>query len=824
MNTKGIVAIAILGLLFASTFAFIPTPVVQAQTEKLFDITIIAPGNANLLRRQWGLIIANSFKAVGINANIVFLDWGSVYDRCLTPLPENIGKTWTEGGWDALEIGWSAGAPGSEMLGAFQIYYGQNTPPGSNYFLWQNATADQDVRTFLVKGTSPEGVAAFKDWQLMQFDDVPASQIMFQSTIFSAVQGVDFNGFEWIFAQLGSVPQYVTGATTFTLGSTGEPLDMCPPLSNSWYDTIAFNPIYDAMYFIDNDYIYKPAMAVADPVISANGSEYTYTLKPGILFHDGSEVTADDVVFSYLAYLNPNSGSQQSAYIAGFLGNDITFKFLNGTESRLVIDLDAGTGVYPATTETGDRPASVEAIDTYTVKVTLSDFPGLGAPTALWHPGPDNVAILPMHLLGTLPFADWKSSVFNTGTGSLTIGSYTVTGPVGCGPYMWEGYDAATSLISESKFTDYWNATALEDDGFFGITNFYVKYIVEKDAAIAALINNEVQALDPNYQLQADYTSGNLAFAQNWVQTGAGIQQIGWNMRDPIWGTGVATPNGITDPANAATYAMYVRQAFDYLIPRELIVDNLMSGIGDPADVHVTPISAYKNTDISPREYNPTKAKQLLALAGYETGVTPPAPTPPVTEVGQAIGMYTVLESSTDSLQWTPVEVGTTDALGNFLMTYTPPVAGVQYHVINTGLEIQTAIDEGVTESDIMEYWNLPAEILSLPVAASGVWTAADTSAMTFAGNFDIAPFDALSIYNATALNNDVNSLNSRLTSVNSTLTTQAAAMQTSINSLQSQVTALNASVGSMSTIAYAGIVLAIIALLVGIVAFMRKK
>jgi len=823
MNTKGIVAIAILGLLFASTFAFIPAPVVQAADTSLFDITIIAPGNANLLRRQWGLIIANSFKAVGINTNIVFLDWGSVYSRCLTPAAENIGKTWSQGGYDALEIGWSAGAPGSEMLGAFQIYYGQNTPPASNYFLWQNSSADDLVRTFLVEGTSPAGVAAFKEWQLMQFEDVPASQIMFQSTVFSARQGVNFNGFDWIFAQLGSVPQFVSGVTTFTLGSTGEPLDMCPPLSNSWYDTIATAPLYDAMYFIDNDYLYHPSMAVAEPVITEGGSVYTYTLRSGLLFHDGSEVTADDVVFSYLAYLNPNSGSQQSAYIAGFLGNDITFKFLNGTESRLVIDLDAGTGVYPATTETGDRPARVEAIDAHTVKVTLSDFPGLGAPTALWHPGPDNVAILPMHLLGTLPFADWKSSVFNTGTGSLTIGSYTVTGPVGSGPYVWEGYNPATSLISESKFEDYWNATALEADDLFGITDFYVKYIIEKDAAIGALTNNEVQALDPNYQLQADYTAGNLNAFQNWVQTGAGIQQIGYNCRHPIWGTGVATPNGQTDPANAAVYARYVRQAFDYLIPRDLIVDNLMSGIGDPADVHVNPISAFKNTAISPRDYNPTMAKQLLAMAGYDTGVTPPAPTPPVTEVGQAIGMYTVLESSTDGLQWTPVAVGTTDSLGNYLMTYTP-TAGTQYHVINTGLQIQTALDEGITESDLMEYWTLPGEILSLPVVTSGVWAPTTSSPMTFAGNFNIAPFDALSIYNAVALTNDVNSLNSRLTTVNSTLTTQLAQQQTTINTLQSQVNALNASVGSMSTIAYAGIALAIVALLVAIVAFMKKK
>jgi ABC-type transport system substrate-binding protein len=812
MNTKGIVAIAILGILLASTFAIIPAPLVVAQTDTLFDMTIIAPGNANLLRRQWGLIIANSFKAVGINANIVFLDWGPVYDRVLTPLPENIGKTWSEGGWDALEIGWSAGGPGGEMLGAFQIYYGQNLPPGSNYYLWQNASADALVRTFLVEGYNAEGAAAFDQWQLMQFDDVPASQIMFQSVVMSARNEVDFNGFDWIIGQLGGNAQFITGVTSYVLGSTGEPLDMCPPLSNSWYDTIAFSNLYDALYFVDNDFTYKPSI-LTNVDISPDGYDYTYTFRSGVMFHDGEEVTADDLLFSYLAYLNPNSGSQQSAYVSGFIGNDITFKWLNGTETRLVIDLDAGTGAYPATTETGDRPARIEAIDDNTFKVTLSEFPGLGAPTALWHPI-DSVAILPLHAIGQLAPENWLGSPFDTGSGSVTIGSTTYTGPIGCGPYKWVGYDPATSLIHLTKFDDYWNASALEAEGFFTIEDFYVKYIVEKDSAIAALTNNEVQCLDANYQLQADYVAGNLAAFQNFVQTGAGIQQVGYNLRHPIWGTGVDTPNGQTDPANAALYAMYVRQALDYLIPRELIVDNLMSGIGDPADVHVNPISAYKNAAISPREYNPTKAKELLALAGYETGVTPGGPvvTPPGQGVtGWMLGapilffekfdvgdIVTTVEQSTDGgVTFEGVAMGVTDSNGYFSTYYAPNITGnVTYRTVFTGYSSAAANDFGFTSPDFA-WWELPAS-----AQTAGATTGRALQYVVTSPALITAPQDA------------------KIASMNSTINS----MSSTINSLNSQITALNASLSSMSTIAYAAIVLAIVALLVGIVAFMRKK
>lgn len=824
MYTKGIIAVAILGLLFASTFAIIPAPIVQAADTNLFDMTIIAPGNANLLRRQWGLIISNSFKAVGINANVIFMGWDSVYDRALTPATENIGKTWAEGGWDALEIGWTPGNPAFPFIGSFQIYYGDNIPPNNNYFLWQNASADAAIEQALMYGYTTPGIDAFKQWQLIQYEDVPASQIFSQAAVFTASKTVDFNGFEWAFDNLGPVPQYVTGVTSFTLGSTGEPLDLLPPLSNSWYDSIVHVPIFEGLFSLNSNLEIIPAIAVAAPVITDGGSTLTYTLREGVTFQDGHEVNADDVLFSWLGYLNPETGSQQSATLAGYIGNDITFKWLNGTETRLVIDFGAGTWAYPATTETGTRVASVEAVDELTVRFEIADFEGLGAPAATFYGEGDGCVILPMHLLGEVPFADWKTSVFNTGTGTLDIGGYTVVGPTGAGPYKYVSYSATTGLITEAKYDNYWNATALEADGLFIVEDYYVKYIVEKDAAIGALTNNEVQAIDQNYQLQRDYTSGNLNAFDNYVLEGSGLQQIGYNMRHPIWGTGVATPNGQTDPANAAVYARYVRQAFDYLIPRELIIDNLVSGLAAPGSVHVNSESPYLNPACVPREYNPTMAKQLLAMAGYDTGVTPPAPEPPATVVGQAIGMYTVLESSTDGLQWTPVSVGKTDANGNYYMTYTPSMAGVQYRVINTGLQIQTAADEGVTESDLMEYWTLPGEILSMPIATSPIYTSADTSPMTFAGNFNIAPFDALSIYNATALTNDINSLNSKLTSVNSTLTAQAAQMQTSINTLQSQVNALNASVGSMSTIAYAGIALAVVALLVAIVAFTKKK
>ncbi|MGQ9759877.1 MAG: ABC transporter substrate-binding protein [Candidatus Methanomethylicaceae archaeon] len=792
MKTKSIYGIALAGIMVLSVFAFVQ-PLVVSADGTLFKMTLIAPGTANLLRRQWGLIIANSFQSVGIDARVVFLGWGSVYDRCLTPPPEKIGLTWDQGGWDALLIGWTPGAPSTPFSGTFQIYYSKNTPPNSNYFLWNNTTSDRYIESFMTKGYTPEGIAAFKDWQMVQYQDLPASQIFFSQAVFTADSALDFHGYEWIFDNIGPMPQFLTGRSEVVLATTGELLDLCPPLSNSWYDTEVFNAIFDSMYYLDENYESQPAVALASPTVSNDGRTYTYQLRSGVKFHDGIEVTADDVVFSFLAYLNPQSGSQQSAYEAGYIGEDITFKWLNGTSTRLVIDLENGVGYYPAPADVSNpRKATIEAVDKYTVRISIADFGELGKPAAAFHPEGDGVAILPKHVLEAVPFEDWKEHPFNKGTGTYTSNGQTFSGPIGCGPYKFVSYDPVKALVTEEKFDNYWNKAVLEAQGLFTVKKFYVRYIVEKDSAIAALKNGEVHILDQNYQLTRDYQVGNLNFAANYILRGSGIQQLGYNMRHPIFGTGTATPLGQQNPDRAAEAARYVRLAFDYLIPRKLIIDNLLSGFAEPASVHVNPLSPYYNTQCIPREYNPEKAKEYLALAGYQVGVTSPGQVTvaasylvnePIVFTGQFIidpviaveegGIVTLLEMSTDNSTFTPVAQTVTTTGGYYQLIYTPTSTGTFYFKVTlTGVGAKTA-------------------------------SASTATGPTF-------PYDGLT---KAVPAQKSSSVKVTVTSVDDMIATY-----------KSKVDTLTSQVSSLSSVAYGSIVLAIIAIIIAIAIGMRKK
>ena len=101
--SKKVLTVLFIVALVASAIA--PLTVVKAQSDSLFSVTIIAPGNANLLRRQWSQIFASNLQELGIDAKVVYLGWTSVYDRALTPAPEFVGKTYDQNGYDILGIG-----------------------------------------------------------------------------------------------------------------------------------------------------------------------------------------------------------------------------------------------------------------------------------------------------------------------------------------------------------------------------------------------------------------------------------------------------------------------------------------------------------------------------------------------------------------------------------------------------------------------------------------------------------------------------------------------------------------------------------------------
>src|SRR5262244_4250469 len=95
---------------------------------------------------------------------------------------------------------------------------------------------------------------------------------------------------------------------TIHVGNLGEP----PTLDAHWTtasitETLT-NHIYEGLYTLDDDNKPIPMLAESLPAVSPDGLTYAIKLRQGIKFHNGKEMTSDDVVASL------NRWMQQSPY------------------------------------------------------------------------------------------------------------------------------------------------------------------------------------------------------------------------------------------------------------------------------------------------------------------------------------------------------------------------------------------------------------------------------------------------------------------------------------------------------------------------------
>ncbi len=85
-----------------------------------------------------------------------------------------------------------------------------------------------------------------------------------------------------------------------TLVTSGEPTKFFPCGSNgsNGNDYLVLNNIYDTLVFLDADGTLLPCLA-KDWSVSDDGLCYTFYLQDGVKFHDGTPMTAEDVVFTF---------------------------------------------------------------------------------------------------------------------------------------------------------------------------------------------------------------------------------------------------------------------------------------------------------------------------------------------------------------------------------------------------------------------------------------------------------------------------------------------------------------------------------------------
>ncbi|MEZ4626134.1 MAG: ABC transporter substrate-binding protein, partial [Thermomicrobiales bacterium] len=162
---------------------------------------------------------------------------------------------------------------------------------------------------------------------------------------------------------------------TLTVVTEADWVDLEPHLNGLFAARQATQFVYENLLQFDSTLTPQPALAESYEVDDSN-QVFTFHLRQGVTWHDGSPFTADDVVYSFERVLNPDNAAASRGSVA-------------------MID-------------------SVEAVDDATVTITTS-VPKLFLPSVLSNGGPSQII-----MAGSTDNGDLRNTY--NGTGPFTVG------------------------------------------------------------------------------------------------------------------------------------------------------------------------------------------------------------------------------------------------------------------------------------------------------------------------------------------------------------------------------------------------------------------
>ena len=349
---------------------------------------------------------------------------------------------------------------------------------------------------------------------------------------------------------------------TFTFGAAGAP-SMFDPLYATDGETFRV-----ARQLNEGLIRFKPGTADPEPALatawesSADGKTWTFTIRDGATFHDGTPVNAEAVCFNLdRMYTQTGAGATQAQYWSDVMGG---FKDQVGEDGQPV------PSVYSSCTAEGNK--AVIALTTSTSK-----FPGvlglpsysIQSPTALQQYDANNVV------------AQGDSFVYP---------AYATDHPTGAGPYKFGAYDKANNTVTLVRNDDYYGEKAKNKTLIF-------KIIPDETARKQELQAGTIDGYD--FPSPADWD---------------GLTGEGFNVEvRPAFNVMYL---GITQGNNPALADIKVRQALAYAVNREQLVNSQLPEGAQVATIFYPDTVDGWTDDVQKYTYDPDKAKQLLAEAG----------------------------------------------------------------------------------------------------------------------------------------------------------------------------------------------------------------
>jgi ABC-type transport system substrate-binding protein len=445
-----------------------------------------------------------------------------------------------------------------------------------------------------------------------------------------------------------------TGDFTFVIDS--EPTTLAGPpddLPTSWITGFLYTSLYQPNYKVE----YVPLAADGMPETSADGLTWTVKIKKGILFHDGSELTAEDIKFTFdlmsskNCRVNPDACSQVAdnvgsttvidPYTVRFQLKQKYAPFLGGGINQLILPKKAVEASF-ARFQAAAGAVTKEEVAAIADKVAANTAAATCTPP---DPAPDGwtppaeclfatytaemEALLAKAKIEPVNKAGYNTAGDNGdqfdpeayGQGLLTqvndlsaaLGATALDqiaaaqkiidfgkNPIGAGPYKFVKYNAGQN-VELARWEKYYGGGTNVDPAKIPARAFAV-VIRSSAAATSALANDEIQ-------WQQKIESG----AYTTIKDNPNIQMaeypdngyffIAFNLREGRL---------YSDKA--------LREAFSMCIDHKKTVEVATEGNGVPVYANIPPFSWAYNPDITPYVLDVAAAKAKIEASGWTLG------------------------------------------------------------------------------------------------------------------------------------------------------------------------------------------------------------
>jgi peptide/nickel transport system substrate-binding protein len=352
------------------------------------------------------------------------------------------------------------------------------------------------------------------------------------------------------------------GGDTLVFGAAGAPKNFDPIFND---DGESFRPIRQMYETLIH---YKAGTAELEPGLAtawtpnADATSWTFTVRQGVKFHDGTPLDAAAVCFNFDRWFAMKGAAAQSQMI--YYGD--VFEGFAKNEGDTT-----GTPVYK----------SCEAKDDHTAVLNLNRAKGAF---------PDAFGLTSLSISSPAALKQYDADAVTQSGDSFSYPTYATDHPTGTGAFKFGGYDKTNNTITLVRNDDYWGEKAK-------VSKLIFKVIKDENARKQELAAGTIDGYD--FPSPADYNSLKSAGNQVLIRPAFNILYLGINQKN-----------------NPKLGDVRVRQAIEYAINKAQLAKNKLPEGASPQDQFL-PGNVPGHTDaVAKFTYDPAKAKQLLTDAG----------------------------------------------------------------------------------------------------------------------------------------------------------------------------------------------------------------